>query len=522
MKKILLSLLLPLLLWSGTESFGQKVSKAKAPKTLKSTIPDTVATYKWVREEIQRQLKAVQAVPEKPDNPIVATAPEVSQPIPPITPGIRFIANGTGNSIDFNDPDGISPNKKEQFRAFVQGENGVDAIRLVFSWGEYNPKQGVYRNEGLARAINWVKNLRPDNPPKVRLLFVPILGGNDGRIPESEIQVDGNGGKMDCTYNSLFTTVPSYFSQTATALLGQCYDVLFPFLKSNFPNDIEVVELAAGQSEEHYLPFSAGNNPCGTYAGIGDYSQASREAFRAFQQLRGRSATDLPNFGVTQGTNWNVNYNDPTHRDAAAFYGSGIFGVWDRFRQKAKQHTNFRVGAFVADLINDQGARWVFHGFAVPQMLDKCDVFYHTHNISIHNWYANLLGTDLYEGTRPGEVISEVEYDPYDCGTNNGFGAINEDFVERAMSKVIEHGASGIHFAMSWDNGQIAQMKRVIGKVRSKRLQPKLRTGPVTEVRASEIYQSSQFLDNAWRRAGNDPNNPFAANPVRLKLINDL
>lgn len=493
---------------------------------------DTLASQSWVRQEIQRALKAgavstapVQTLPTKPEAPVVL--PDLPASIPPITSsGVRFIANGTGNSIDFNDPDGISHDKKQQFKLWVQGENGVDAVRLAFSWGGYNPSQGVYRNAELARAINWVKNLRPDNPPKIRLLFVPILGGNDGRIPSNEIQVDNNGNVMDCTYNSVFTTVPSYFSQTATALLGQCYDVMFPFLYKNFPNDIEVVELAAGQSEEHYMPFTsqAGGNDCGTFSGIGDYSQASREAFRKFQERRGKNGAiaELPNVGVTQGHNYNMNYADERFRDAALFWGSGISGIWERFRIKAKQYSNFRVGMVIPDLLNDQGAKFLFHGFALPAMLEKADVLYHSYNLSMYQWHGNLLGTDLLEGTRPNEVISEIEFDPHDCGTNDGHGPINEDFVEKAMTKIIEHGADGIHFSMTWDNNQIAQTKRVIGKVRGKNLQPKLREGVTIEARASEIYQNSYFLDAAWKTAGNDTGNPFAANPVKIKLINDL
>lgn len=522
--------ILYLLLAVSVACFGQKTSKPKAPKNLKSYPQDTTATYRWVREEIQRAIRAQTQVVTPPIVMPVDARPPVVENVPtiPVTSaGVKFIANGTGNSIDFNDPDGISPDKKRQFKSWVQGENGVDAVRLAFSWGDYNPREGVYRNDGIERAIKWIKALRPDNPPKIRLLFVPILGGNDGRIPNGEIQVDNNGNQMDCTYNSLFTTVPSYFSQTATALLGQCYDVLFPFLKANFPNDIEVLELAAGQSEEHYMPFTSqgAGAPCGTYSGIGDYSQASREAFRKFQQARNKNGViaELPNVGVTQGYNYNMNYADERFRDAAAFWGSGVFGVWDRFRVKVKQHSNFKVGAVIADIINDQGAKFVFHGFALAGMLEKCDVFYHSHNLSSDFWYANLLGSDLYEGTRPNQVISETEVDPYDCGTNNGFGPINEDFLERSFTKTIEHGVDGIHFSMTWDEGQIGQMKRVIGKVRARNIQPKLREGvPTVEVRASEIYQSSQFLDNAWRRAGNDPNNPFAAKVANIKLINDL
>ena len=517
MKKLFHILLLPLLLLGGVAD-AQLINGN-----------DSIATQKWVREEIQRALKAgASAVPTKPEAPIVSVPDQVTVApvLPPITQGVRFIANGTGNSIDFNDPDGISHDKKQQFKLWVQGENGVDAVRLAFSWGGYNPSQGVYRNAELARAINWVKNLRPDNPPKIRLLFVPILGGNDGRIPSNEIQVDNNGNVMDCTYNSLFTTVPSFFSQTATALLGQCYDVMFPFIYKNFPNDIEVVELAAGQSEEHYIPFTsqAGGNGCGTFSGIGDYSQASREAFRKFQERRGKNGAiaELPNVGVTQGHNYNMNYADERFRDAALFWGSGISGIWERFRIKAKQYSNFRVGMVIPDLLNDQGAKFLFHGFALPAMLEKADVLYHSYNLSQWQWHGNLLGTDLLEGTRPNEVISEIEFDPHDCGTNDGHGPINEDFVEKAMVKIIEHGADGIHFSMTWDNNQIMQTKRVIGKVRGKNLQPKLREGVPIEVRASEIYQNSYFLDNAWKKAGNDPNNPFAAKPVKIKLINDL
>lgn len=508
-------------------TYGQTTVQKTITRTVTVEVDTNVASKEWVREYIQRfKFTPVPPTEQVPQikNPPTGSVPAIILPptlseTPTVNQQVKYIVNGTGKSIDFNDPDGISPNVKQRIKLFVQGENGVDAVRLVFNWGDYNPSQGVYKNEGLTRAIAWVQSLRPNNPPKIRLLFVPILQGNDGRIPREEIQVDANGNLMDCTYNSLFTTVPSYYSFKAMAMLNDCYDALIPFLAQNYANDIEVLELAAGQSEEHGLPYTAqgAGSDCGTYSGIGDYSVCARNAFKM------QYGHDLPNVGVTQGYNWNMNYSDVHYRNAALFWGKGVFDVWDRFRAKVKQHSSFAVGVVVADLLNDQGAKWVFHGFALPKMIEKCDYFYHTYNLSSSEWHGNLLGTDLLEGTRPNQIISEIEYDPHDCGTNNGFGPIDEAFCEQSLSKIIQHGAKGIHFSMDWDEGQILAWKRVMGKVKAKNLQPISRTkAPTIEVKASEIFNSSYFLDQAWRSLGNKTSLPFEAKPVNIRLINDL
>lgn len=284
------------MLLASVVTYGQTTVQKTITRTVTVEVDTNVASKEWVREYIQRfkltPVPPTEQVPQIKNPPTLSETPTVNQQV-------KYIVNGTGKSIDFNDPDGISPNVKQRIKLFVQGENGVDAVRLVFNWGDYNPSQGVYKNEGLTRAIAWVQSLRPDNPPKIRLLFVPILQGNDGRIPREEIQVDANGNLMDCTYNSLFTTVPSYYSPKATALLNDCYDVLIPFLAQNYANDIEVLELAAGQSEEHGLPYTAqgAGSDCGTYSGIGDYSVCARNAFKM------QYGHDLPNVGVTQGYN---------------------------------------------------------------------------------------------------------------------------------------------------------------------------------------------------------------------------
>ncbi len=66
-----LYIFLSLILFFGLESFGQKTSKAKAPKNLKTFPQDTTATMRWVREYVQSVLKTQQPQPETPKPPVV-------------------------------------------------------------------------------------------------------------------------------------------------------------------------------------------------------------------------------------------------------------------------------------------------------------------------------------------------------------------------------------------------------------------------------------------------------------------
>lgn len=461
-----------------------------------------------------------------------------------------FVVNATGVAIDFNAPERnyISNNQVQLITDALTGvdNEAVDAIRIPFVWGEYNPSNGVYRNAELGTAINWIRSLRPNNPPKIDLLFVPILGGNDSRIPSNELAVDNNGNLQDCTYNSVFTTVPSYYSNTATTLIGQALDSLLPYLQTNHGTAIRVIEFAAGQSEEHYMPYTSqyAGGQCGSvFSGIGDYSTgASLPAWRSY--LLGRfglgvlpfningsaftaSSAPIPNVGVTAGNNDNMNYSQQAYRELFRFYSQGIFGIWKRFHDKVKSLTSFKTGYVIPDLLNEQGTKWIFHGGTIWLAMKYADQFYHSYNISPSQWEANLWGADVQLGSFPNQgKLPAIEFDNFDAGATNG-GNLNTAHVSSVIERFIKNGGKVVHTALGWTTNQMNQWKTLVKAIKNTVASPSFvlenrSTATVVNVDSNAIFNNPYVYEQAWVSAGNTYGSAaYNAVPVNISINND-
>ncbi len=459
-----------------------------------------------------------------------------------------FVVNATGNGIDFTNAGNnhISDNQIQLITDALTGANSdaVDAIRLPFHWGDYNPSSGVYRNSELGIAINWIRSLRPLNPPKIDLLFVPILSGGDTRIPSNELSVDNNGNKQDCTYG--LSTVPSYYSNTAASLINIALDNLLNYLQSNHGSSIRVIEFAAGQSEEHYMPFTSNYDGCGCgqcFGGIGDYSTgAALPAWRNF--LLGRyglgilpfningsahtaSSAPIPNVGVTAGNNYNMNYSQQAYRELFRFYSDGIFNVWKRFHDKVKSLTNFKTGYVIPDFLNEQGTRWIFHGGTIWLAMKYADQFYHTYNISTSQWEANLWGVDVQLGSFPNQgKLPAIEFDNFDAGATNG-GNLNTTHVSSVIYRFIKNGGKVVHTALGWTTNQINQWKALVKTIKNTVASPSFvlenrSAATVVNVDSNAIFNNPYVYEQAWVSAGNTYGSAaYNAVPVNISINND-
>ena len=461
-----------------------------------------------------------------------------------------FVVNATGVALDFNAPERhyISNNQVQLITDALTGANSeaVDAIRLPFIWGEYNPSNGVYRNAQLGEAINWVRGLRPLSPPKIDLLFVPISYGNDTRIPANELAVDNNQNLQDCTYNSLFTTVPSYYSPTATTLIGQALDSLIPYLQANHGTSIRMMEFAAGQSEEHYMPYTSqyAGGQCGSvFSGIGDYSTgASLPAWRSY--LLGRfglgvlpfningsahtaASAPIPNVGVTAGNNNNMDYSQQAYRELFRFYSQGIFGIWKRFHDKVKSLSSFKTGYVIPDLLNEQGTKWIFHGGTIWLAMKYADQFYHTYNISPSQWEANLWGADVQLGSFPNQgKLPAIEFDNFDAGATNG-GNLNTAHVSSVIERFIKNGGKVVHTALGWTTNQMNQWKTLVKAIKNTVASPSFvienrSTATVVNVDSNAIFNNPYVYEQAWVSAGNSTGSAaYNAVPVNISINNN-
>lgn len=459
-----------------------------------------------------------------------------------------FVVNATGNGIDFTNAGNnhISDNQIQLITDALTGVNSdaVDAIRLPFHWGDYNPSSGVYRNSELGVAINWIRSLRPLNPPKIDLLFVPILSGGDTRIPSNELSVDNNGNKQDCTYG--LSTVPSYYSNTAASLISTALDNLLNYLQSNHGSSIRVIEFAAGQSEEHYMPFTSNYDGCGCgqcFGGIGDYSTgAALPAWRSF--LLGRyglgilpfningsaytaSSAPIPNVGVTAGNNYNMNYSQQAYRELFRFYSDGIFNVWKRFHDKVKSLTSFKTGYVIPDFLNEQGTRWIFHGGTIWLAMKYADQFYHTYNISTSQWEANLWGVDVQLGSFPNQgKLPAIEFDNFDAGATNG-GNLNTAHVSSVIYRFIKNGGKVVHTALGWTTNQMNQWKALVKTIKTTIADNSFvlenrSTASTVNVDSNAIFNNASVYEQAWVSAGNTYGSAaYNAVPVNISINNN-
>lgn len=477
--------------------------------------------------------------------------------VPNVAKDFIFEVNLTGNAFDFNNPGNsfISDDKIQLINDALTGPDNeqVDSIRMPFIWGDYNPSAGVYKDAELTAAINWVKTRRVGRPIKIALLIVPVLGkpggSFDSRIPANQRQVDNGGNEQDCTYN--FNTVPSYFSSAMTTLLNTGYDHLLPYLVTNHGADIRVIEMGAGQSEEHYMPYTGNNGTgtgCSNYSGIGDYSAgASLPAWRVWLNIQhpgggnlpytinGNTYTaataQLPSVGLTVGNNDNMDYGQEAYRDLFRFYSKGIFDVWKRFHDKVREHTSFKTGFVVADLLNRQGTGYTFHGGAVFLAMKYADQFYHTDNISTSDWHANLWGVDLQLGTFPNQgKLPAIEFDTFDAGSNGTVNPINTVHVKAVMLRFIKNGGKVVHTALGWSTSQMNQWKALVKDIRDNNINNPSWTledrslGTTVNVDTYDMFSNPELFRDAWLSVGGNhalTNAAYNASPTNLVIEND-
>lgn len=236
----------------------------------------------------------------------------------------------------------------------------------------------------------------------------------------------------------------------------------------------------------------------------------------------------LPFVGVSSGNNYNLDFNNPAHRDVTRFWNQGVLDVWKHFRDKVKQHSNFPVEYFVADMFNEQGIRWLFNAGTMHKAMELCDVWYHTYNHSPGDWGHNLVGTDVLHGTFGTGKASAIEYDSFDAGAGGSGGWINTEHLKKSIVKFLEGGGKKIHWAMNWNANQINQIGEVIRWVKDNYINNpnwipayiKARpTGSYGDSEHTDMFYNSAYIDKAWQSTGNSLNSPFSANIINIQVV---
>ena len=453
-----------------------------------------------------------------------------------------FIVNGTGNSVDFGQVNGIAPNKVALFTGMIN--EGVDGIRHAMKIGGYNPSEGVYHSDKLSAFINWTKGLRSGRVLQ-EIMVVPLLSLGDSRLEDKDYHCDADGHRADCTLN--LDAVPSYFSENAISILDEAYHRFFSHIQQNHANDVYLFSFAGGNSEEHYMPYASnypGGPGCGDngYGGIGDYSESAQNAWVQYQlskwsgllpflvdgQQYVSGQAPMPRIAHDNQNNRFVNFSRRDHREVYRFWNTGTYKAWERFVDIGRQYLpNALYESFVADMYNQQGIQWTMNAGAMHKLMQKANVWYHTEHHSPGDWAKCLVAIDIFEGGTygPGK-ISATEFDSTDAG-NSGGGPFDEDLMVRKVEKMIDHGLRITHFALDWTPLQISALGRVMARVRSSRnnnsgyVRPALLQRPVAQVfnvNTANMFNDSDYLYRPWEQAGNKRSNPFDARIINIRV----
>lgn len=488
--------------------------------------------------------------------PIIASTPTPSAPTPsgssyactpvysPLPGGYRgnqrFTVNGSGNSLDFSEQSGISPNKVPLFTAMA--EEGVDRIRHTFKLGDYYAG-GQYKDQVISNSLQWTQCLRGDLENEH--LIVPVFTQNDNWLNDGDLWKDADGHDADCTFN--FLKVPSYFSSNASLKKAEIYHHYFNFLKINHPDSVKLFSFGGGPSEEHYTTFSAnypGGPGCGNdkFGGIGDYSSSAQLAWKSYQTQKWQGLlpflvdgvqyqaglAPLPYIRPDSQTNRFIDLNRRDHREAVRFWNLGVFISWYQFVSIGRQYfPNAEFESFVADMYNRQGIALLMNAGAMHKLMTECNVWYHTENISPSEWAKCLVGTDIVKGgTYGSNKKSSVEFDSTDLGVAGG-GLFDENLLEAKINKLLDFGCDYIHWALDFTREQIAQIGRVMRKVKAERINNPAYTPPSIAARANaetvtlntaNMWIDTDYIYTVWESTGNSRSNPFDAKLMNIRV----
>lgn len=480
----------------------------------------------------------VTPTPATPTPTPVTPTPVTPTPVGGYTGNQKFIVNGSGNSIDFDRDNAISPNKINLFTRMIA--EGVDGVRHTFKLGDYY-NGGSYRDQGLMDAMNWVANQRSDVFNEH--LIVPVFTQEDNWLSESDLWRDADGHKADCTFN--FPAVPSYFSETAKAKKAEIYHHYFSEMKSRNAN-IKKFIVAGGPSEEHYMPFSAnydGGPGCGNdkFGGIGDYSAPAQQAWRQYQSkwtgllpflIDGvqyvAGTAPLPYIKPDSQTNRFVDLYRRDHREAIRFWNSGVIDCWIQFETIGRQYyPNGEFESFVADMFNIQGIKLLMNAGAMHTLMSRCDVWYHTEHLSPWEWAKCLVGVDIVKGGSYGfGKKASMETDSSDLGFPGGEN-FDESLLEAKLSAFIDRGGDYMHWALDFSNNQIEQIGRVMRKIKAEKINNPLyipssiagrANADTVTLNTANMWTDTDYIYTAWESTGNSRSNPFGSKLMNIRV----
>ena len=260
------------ILFFGLESFGQKLSRPKNPKTQQN---DTLATRQWVRQQLNAlQNKATVApaviapvLPELPPvivSQVQPTLPSSGCEIQPI--GLECIWLGGTDGIEYSGTTLTGGNKKTAIDNWY--EDGGRAIQLTMDWHDMEKSAGVWNQDNKSKLFSVLNYLQAKQMKMYLKLHMSIghlqcMSGCPSHI--YDVEQDGvrissgevyqNGGGVPMTFSSpKITNMERYWNLVSEAL--KPYKSIVIVSVTNEPNQ-ELQYVIDAQTDYHPLESQA-------------------------------------------------------------------------------------------------------------------------------------------------------------------------------------------------------------------------------------------------------------------------
>jgi len=375
------------------------------------------------------------------------TAPPVT-----VTSGRRIYMNTTGYGFSTTDPFGINEEWRKRIDQFNNlnyngvSFSGINGVRLLVRWLDYEPTEGVFNDAKLIAAINFCKarNL------KFAVCFWALRSVGDNFIPDGE-RMCGSRGSTDYFLLEGNKYLPAPYSTTGKQKLKNAVKHLAQVM-SAYPNDVDYISLGFGETEEVYMPGIKSNT--GQRLSQTGYSNVDRAAWPAYAASHGATGqqpvvSPNPADAWTTGDAWNTTFGKVWY----SFISEGLASVHAAFRDGVHEG-----GMKVCGFYPDAGAAQSSWGYAykLDQIFAGCDIMYSSEGGTRYNIGDKIFSADVNLGTFPTNEPA-IEFDPEDLsvtGTTEYGNATDSGLLLNYGSSFFKRGGKIIHFAMAFSYGE--------------------------------------------------------------------
>lgn len=425
------------------------------------------------------------------------TDPPIVRP-PPVDNGNRkfeFILGTTGQGFEPDQQYGISGDWVESIEGFKYSWGyGITGINLWVPWDKYEPTKGVFRTDGVQKAIRFCR----DRGLSLSFTFIARRQRGDGFIYEREI-AKFNDGQI---YYEGHPDFPGVFASWGCDRVNKEMQGAIRSLAQQLATYERGYHFALGGGHTGELLNLVKQGNDGIWY-LGDVSEDNLSRFDKWVSKRGIASPGYPPIVYGPGIPWaHPDFNNPLGVEFSRFSSYNLRKHYQNFCETIKSVKNFPCLYYYAAAANQQlratgnaNLNWI---------AEPGDGMYSSDGDGLGGHDNKIRANAVNRGTFP-DGISAVEFDPDDTshnrenyGRNPNKCEANPDYdrFESTANVLYGNGCNIIFLAMYFcDNearGFEPSLKRLHQKYISKDyFKPNL---PTVEVEVTQKYRNSQDL----------------------------